>query len=61
MIDLVAEKEEGEVRDGMIHVLANYMRQQYLIWNKDTVTEETILKILSLFPAEGFQFLRKCT
>lgn len=44
MIDLVAEKEEGEVRDGMIHVLANYMRQQYLIWNKDTVTEETIFK-----------------
>lgn len=44
MIDLVAEKEEGEVRDSMIHVLANYMRQQYLIWNKDTVTEETIFK-----------------
>ncbi|HRR49909.1 MAG TPA: DUF4290 domain-containing protein, partial [Bacteroidales bacterium] len=35
MIEMVANKEEGEARDGMILVLANYMRQQYLIWNKD--------------------------
>lgn len=42
MIDMVASKEEGEVKDNMIRVLANYMRQQYLIWNKDAVTEETI-------------------
>ncbi len=26
----------------MIRILAVYMRQQYLIWNKDTVTEQTI-------------------
>lgn len=42
VIDMVANKEEGEVKDNMIRVLANYMRQQYLIWNKDSVTEETI-------------------
>jgi len=49
MIELVANKEEGDVRNGMIQVLANYMRQQYLIWNKDSVTEETIFKdIVSL-------------
>jgi len=42
MIDMVAAKEDGEVKDNMIKVLANYMRQQYLIWNKDSVTEETI-------------------
>ena len=42
MIDMVAAKEDGEVKDNMVRVLANYMRQQYLIWNKDSVTEETI-------------------
>jgi hypothetical protein len=44
MIEMVANKEEGEARDSMILVLANYMRQQYLIWNKDTVSDETIFK-----------------
>jgi len=44
MIEMVANKEEGEARDGMILVLANYMRQQYLIWNKDSVSDETIFK-----------------
>lgn len=43
-IDLVAEKEEGEVKTAMIRSLANYMRQQYLTWNKDTVTEDTIFQ-----------------
>lgn len=44
MIDLVAEKEDGEQKTGMIRVLAGYMKQQYLIWNKDTVSDETIFK-----------------
>ena len=44
MIDMIAEKPDDEVRKSMVMVLAHYMRQQYLIWNKDTVTEETIFK-----------------
>ena len=44
MIDLVAQKEDGEEKTAMIRTLAVYMRQQYLIWNKDTVSEETIFK-----------------
>ena len=44
MIDLIAEKEDGEEKTAMIRTLAMYMRQQYLIWNKDTVTDETILQ-----------------
>ena len=44
MIDLIAEKEDGEAKDAMIRSLAIYMRQQYLIWNKDTVTDETIFQ-----------------
>lgn len=42
MIEMIAEKEEGEVKYNMIKILAGYMRQQYLIWNKDTVTETVI-------------------
>ena len=44
IIDLIAEKEEGETKTAMIRQLAVYMRQQYLIWNKDTVADETILQ-----------------
>lgn len=44
MINLVAEKEDGDEKTAMIRTLAMYMRQQYLIWNKDTVTDETILQ-----------------
>ena len=35
---------EDETRDRMIKSMAVYMRQQYLIWNKDTVSDETIFK-----------------
>jgi hypothetical protein len=44
MIDLVAQKEDGEQKTAMIRTLAAYMRQQYLIWNKDTVADETIFQ-----------------
>ena len=43
-IDLIADKEEGEVKTFMIRSLAIYMRQQYLLWNKDTVSDETIFQ-----------------
>ena len=42
MIALIADREDDEVKKEMIRVLALYMRQQYLIWNKDNVAEETI-------------------
>ncbi|MBR1570381.1 MAG: DUF4290 domain-containing protein [Bacteroidales bacterium] len=42
ILDLIASEPEGEVRTEMIRSLAIYMRQQYLIWNKDTVADETI-------------------
>lgn len=44
IIDLIAEHEEGEVKTSMIRSLAIYMRQQYLIWNKETVADETIFQ-----------------
>ncbi len=44
IIDLVASEPEGEEKTAMIRSLAIYMRQQYLIWNKDSVADETIFK-----------------
>ena len=44
IIDLIADHEDGDVKTSMIRSLAIYMRQQYLIWNKDTVADETILQ-----------------
>ena len=42
MIDVIAQREDDEVKTYMIKTLASYMKQQYLIWNKDSVSEETI-------------------
>lgn len=46
MIDLVAEMEDGDVKTAVIRSLAIYMRTQYLIWNKDSVADETIFQDL---------------
>ena len=42
IIDLLCAEPDGEVKTAMIRSLAIYMRQQYLIWNKDSVADETI-------------------
>ena len=42
IIDLIASEPDGEQKTAMIRSLAMYMRQQYLIWNKDSVADATI-------------------
>ncbi len=42
IIKLLCEQPDGEVKTEMIRSLAIYMRTQYLIWNKDNVSDETI-------------------
>jgi len=42
IIDLLCQEPDGEVKTAMIRSLAIYMRTQYLIWNKDSVADETI-------------------
>jgi hypothetical protein len=44
IIELIAETEDGDAKTEMIRSLAAYMRQQYLIWNKDTVSDQTIFQ-----------------
>ena len=50
MIDMISAREDDELRQNMVIVLAGYMRQQYIIWNKESVTEDLIfrdIKVLS--------------
>lgn len=42
MVLAIAAKPESKERDAMTIALAVYMRKQYLIWNKDTVADQTI-------------------
>lgn len=42
ILDLLAEEPESEMRTSLLRSLAVYMRTQYLIWNKDSVSDETI-------------------
>ena len=42
ILKLLCEQPDGEVKTEMIRSLAIYMRTQYLIWNKDSVADETI-------------------
>ncbi len=42
IINLLCGEPDGEVKTEMIRCLGIYMRQQYLIWNKDSVADETI-------------------
>lgn len=44
IIELTASIEDEDVRTEMVRSLAVYMRQQYLIWNKDSVSDETIFQ-----------------
>jgi hypothetical protein len=44
IIDLIASMEDSDGKADMIRSLAIYMRQQYLIWNKETVADETIFQ-----------------
>lgn len=42
IINLLCDEPDSETKTAMIRSLAIYMRQQYLIWNKDSVADETI-------------------
>lgn len=44
VLNMIAEQEDGEIKTAMIKSTALCMRQLYLTWNKDTVSDETILQ-----------------
>ena len=46
MIDIANSWEEGELKDGLVMVIANHMKKSYLSWNKDTVEDQVIFEHL---------------
>lgn len=42
ILDLLTQEPDSETKTALIRSLAVYMRTQYLIWNKDSVTDQTI-------------------
>lgn len=46
MIDVANKWEEGEMKSGLIRVIANHMKKSYLSWNKDSVKDEVIFEHL---------------
>ncbi len=44
MIDYAVEQPAGEEKEKLKMAIANHMKKTYLIWNKDTVDDEVILK-----------------
>jgi len=44
MIEQAIEMEEGEQKDALTSLIANHMKKSYLIWNKDSVSDEDIIR-----------------
>ncbi len=42
LLNNIADEPEGETRDGLIVVLANKMKEMYITWNKNIVSDDLI-------------------
>jgi len=48
MIQKAIEMEEGQQKDALTQLIANHMKKAYLMWNKDSVSDEDILRDLGV-------------
>lgn len=46
MIEIAKTWEDNELKDFLIHTIANHMKKNYLIWNRDSVEDHVILEHL---------------
>ena len=46
MVDAANELPEGQDKDRLVNTIANHMKKSYLIWNRETVSDDVILKDL---------------
>ena len=50
LLNNIAEEEPGEARDGLVTIIANQMKEMYITWNKNIVSDELIdthIKVLT--------------
>jgi hypothetical protein len=48
MVEAIMQKEDGELKTLEIQALANHMKKAYLLWNKDTVSDEQIFRDIAI-------------
>jgi len=48
LVEALAQYPPGQERDEMVMSLAYYMRKQYLIWNKESVSDQTIFNDIAM-------------
>jgi len=48
MIQKAIEMEEGQQKEALTQLIANHMKKAYLMWNKDSVSDEDILRDLKV-------------
>lgn len=46
LIEEAIAMEPGEEKDALTHLIANHMKKSYLIWNKDSVSDEDVIRDL---------------
>ncbi|MDX9769666.1 MAG: DUF4290 domain-containing protein [Tenuifilaceae bacterium] len=44
MIEQAIAMEDGELKEALTSLIANHMKKSYLIWNKDSVSDEDIIR-----------------
>lgn len=42
MIDVVVSWEDGDMKEGLVFIIVNYMKKSFLNWNKDIVEDDVI-------------------
>jgi len=52
MVKVAVDMEDGELKNILIHLIANHMKKSYLTWNKEAVADEQIFKDLKVL-SEG--------
>ena len=52
MVTAATKLEDGEEKDYLVYAIANQMKKSYLTWNKESVTDDLILRDLAEF-SEG--------
>lgn len=55
MINVVKDMPEGEEREELVKEIAMHMKRMYLMWNRDTVNDELIVKQLDRLSKSGIQ------
>ena len=55
MVHTIGEMDEGPAKEQLIQTIANFMKLQYLSWNRDTVDDNVIFQHLKELSKDGIE------